>query len=61
MKALQEVKQTAFRLGGIVEPPDAPRGYVEFQFQPNDGFSPRFFSETQSVFVPAWIAGTLAP
>ena len=34
----QEVKQTAFRLDGIAEPPadrpDAPRGYVEFQFQP---------------------------
>ncbi len=31
----QEVKQTAFRLDGIAEPPadrpDAPRGYVEFQ------------------------------
>ena len=32
----QEVKQTAFRLDGIAEPPtdrpDAPRGYVEVQF-----------------------------
>jgi predicted transposase/invertase (TIGR01784 family) len=45
----QEIKQTAFRLDGIVEPPadrpDAPRGYVEVQFQPDDEFYPRFFSE----------------
>jgi len=45
----QEIKQTAFRLDGIVEPPadraDAPRGYVEVQFQPDEDFYPRFFSE----------------
>ena len=45
----QEVKQTAFRLDGIAEPPtdrlDAPRGYVEVQFQPDENFYPRFFSE----------------
>ena len=45
----QEVKQTAFRLDGFAEPktdrPDAPRGYVEVQFQANDDFYPRFFSE----------------
>ena len=45
----QEVKQTAFRFDGIAEPPadrpDAPRGYVEVQFQVNDGFYLRFFSE----------------
>ena len=45
----QELKQTAFRLDGIAEPPadrpDAPRGYVEFQFQPDEGFYPRFLSE----------------
>ena len=45
----QEIKQTAFRLDGIAEPPadqpDAPRGYVEVQFQPDDNFYPRFFSE----------------
>ena len=45
----QEIKQTAFRLDGIAEPPanqpDAPRGYVEVQFQPDDDFYPRFFSE----------------
>ena len=44
-----EIKQTAFRLDGIAEPPsdrpDAPRGYVEVQFQPDDDFYPRFFSE----------------
>jgi len=45
----QEIKQTAFRLDGIAEPPedrpDAPRGYVEVQFQPDMGFYLRFFSE----------------
>lgn len=45
----QELKQTAFRLDGIAEPPagrpDAPRAYVEVQFQPDEGFYPRFFSE----------------
>ena len=45
----QEIKQTAFRLDGIAEPPsdrpDAPRGYVEVQFQPDEDFYPRFFSE----------------
>jgi predicted transposase/invertase (TIGR01784 family) len=45
----QEIKQTAFRLDGLIEPPadrpDAPRGYVEVQFQPDEDFYPRFFSE----------------
>jgi len=45
----QEVKQTAFRFDGLIEPPadrpDAPRGYVEVQFQPDEGFYPRFLSE----------------
>lgn len=45
----QELKQTAFRLDGIAEPPadwpDAPRGYLEVQFQPDEGFYPRFLSE----------------
>ena len=45
----QEIKQRAFRLDGIAEPPsdqpDAPRGYVEVQFQPDEEFYPRFFSE----------------
>jgi hypothetical protein len=37
-----EVKETAFRVDGIVEPPsdrpEAPRGYVEVQFQPDENF-----------------------
>jgi predicted transposase/invertase (TIGR01784 family) len=45
----QEIKQTAFRLDGLVEPPadrpDAPRGYVEVQFQADEDFYPRFFSQ----------------
>ncbi len=45
----QEVKQTAFRFDGIAEPPadqpDTPRGYVEVQFQPDEDFYLRFFSE----------------
>lgn len=45
----QEVKQTAFRLDGVVEPPkdrpDAPLGYVEVQFQPDTGFYLRFLGE----------------
>jgi predicted transposase/invertase (TIGR01784 family) len=45
----QEIKQTAFRLDGVVEPPadriDAPRGYVEVQFQADADFYLRFFTE----------------
>ena len=45
----QEIKQTAFRVDGIAEPPadrpEAPRGYVEVQFQPDEHFYARFFSE----------------
>lgn len=45
----QEVKQTAFRLDGVLEPPadrpDAPLIFVEFQAQPDDGFYLRFLSE----------------
>ncbi|MFM8333692.1 MAG: DUF2887 domain-containing protein [Candidatus Methylumidiphilus sp.] len=45
----QEVKQTAFRIDGLAEPPadcpEAPRGYVEVQFQRDDDFYLRFFSE----------------
>ena len=45
----QELKQTSFRLDGIAEPPadrhDAPRGFVEVQFQADAGFYLRFFSE----------------
>ncbi len=47
----QEIKQTSFRLDGVIEPPperpDAPRAYVEVevQFQPDDDFYIRFFRE----------------
>jgi predicted transposase/invertase (TIGR01784 family) len=45
----QEIKQTSFRLDGIAEPPadrpDAPRGYIEVQFQPDEDFYSRFFTE----------------
>ena len=45
----EEIKQTAFRLDGILVPPanDPSRPYVfaEVQFQPDDGFYARFFSE----------------
>ena len=48
----QEIKQTAFRLDGIAEPPsdrpDAPRGYVEVQFQPDEDFYPRFSAKSCS-------------
>lgn len=44
-----EVKQTAFRLDGFLEPPEdvpaAPRCYLEAQSQPDNGFYPRLFSE----------------
>lgn len=44
-----EVKQTAFRLDGIFKPitnnPDLPTFFVEVQFQPDDKFYSRFFSE----------------
>jgi len=75
----QEIKQTAFRLDGIAEPPadrpDAPRGYVEVQFQPDEDFYPRFFGEIllhlrqypgphpwQAVVIyPSWAAERLSP
>jgi predicted transposase/invertase (TIGR01784 family) len=44
-----EVKQTAFRLDGVLEPPadqpDAPLVFVEAQFQPDEAFYLRFFGE----------------
>jgi predicted transposase/invertase (TIGR01784 family) len=44
-----EVKQTAFRLDGVFKPitdnPDLPTIFVEVQFQPDDRFYSRFFSE----------------
>jgi predicted transposase/invertase (TIGR01784 family) len=44
-----EVKQTAFRLDGVLLPPEQdserPCIFSEVQFQPDDSFYPRFFSE----------------
>jgi predicted transposase/invertase (TIGR01784 family) len=45
----KELKQVAFRLDGILLPPEEDRQrpcvFVEVQFQPDDDFYPRFFSE----------------
>jgi predicted transposase/invertase (TIGR01784 family) len=45
----QEIKQTAYRLDGVLEPPadlpDAPLAFIEVQNQPDDSFYLRFFSE----------------
>jgi predicted transposase/invertase (TIGR01784 family) len=44
-----EIKQTAFRLDGVLEPPadqpDAPLVFVEAQFQPDEAFYLRFLGE----------------
>ncbi len=66
----QEVKQTAFRLDGVLEPPadhpDAPLAFIEVQFQPDDGFYLRFFSEIllylrQCQPAHDWVAAVLYP
>lgn len=45
----EEIKQTAFRLDGVLIPPSAdptrPYVFAEVQFQQDDGFYARFFSE----------------
>lgn len=45
----EEIKQTAFRLDGVLVPPlaapDRPLVFVEVQFQPDDQFYRRFFAE----------------
>ena len=45
----QEVKQTSFRMDGVMEPPadepEAPLVFVEVQFQADEGFYLRFLSE----------------
>jgi len=45
----EEIKQTAFRLDGVLIPPkegnDRPYVFIEAQIQPDDGFYARFFSE----------------
>ena len=44
-----EIKQTAFRLDGVLEPPtdqpDSPLVFVEVQLQPDEAFYLRFFGE----------------
>lgn len=66
----QEIKQTAFRLDGIVSPPgdcpNAPRGYVEVQFQRDEDFYLRFFAEillhlSQYPSVHPWQAVVIYP
>lgn len=45
----EEIKQTAFRLDGVLMPTaevrEAPVVFVEVQYQPDDGFYGRFFAE----------------
>jgi len=45
----EEIKQTAFRLDGVLMPPahatDRPVVFVEVQYQPDDRFYRRFFAE----------------
>ena len=45
----EEIKQTAFRLDGVLTPPatapDRPIVFVEVQYQPEDRFYRRFFAE----------------
>jgi len=65
-----EVKQTAFRLDGMLEPPAdqplAPLAFVETQFQPDEDFYLRFFGEViiyLRQYRPAqpWLALVLYP
>jgi predicted transposase/invertase (TIGR01784 family) len=66
----KEIKQTAFRLDGVLEPPDGrpdwPVVFVETQFQPDEGFYLRFFSESllylrQQACNPVWQAVVFYP
>jgi predicted transposase/invertase (TIGR01784 family) len=45
----EEIKQTAFRLDGVLAPPaeatERPMVFVEVQYQPDDRFYSRFFAE----------------
>ena len=45
----EEIKQTAFRLDGVLMPAaearEAPVVFVEVQYQPDEGFYGRFFAE----------------
>lgn len=65
-----EVKQTAFRLDGVLEPPrdhpDAPLVFLEAQAQPDAGFYLRFIGEAllylrQCAKAPAWRAVAFYP
>ncbi|HRD50855.1 MAG TPA: DUF2887 domain-containing protein [Candidatus Contendobacter sp.] len=65
----EEIKQTAFRLDGILVPPaeafDRPLVFVEVQFQPDALFYRRFFAEIflylyrQPPAQPWWAGGDL--
>ena len=66
----EELKQTAFRLDGVLKPPegDRERPYVfaEVQFQPDEDFYPRFFSEIllylrQHPLTNCWYAAVVYP
>jgi predicted transposase/invertase (TIGR01784 family) len=66
----REIKQTAFRLDGVLEPPadcpDAPVAFVEVQFQPDEGFNLRFLSEIllylrQCAPASPWVAAAFYP
>ncbi|MGH8475077.1 MAG: Rpn family recombination-promoting nuclease/putative transposase [Methylococcales bacterium] len=61
----KEIKQTTFRLDGVLEPPadcpHAPVAFAEVQFQPDEGFNLRFLSEIllylrQYAPTSAWLA-----
>jgi predicted transposase/invertase (TIGR01784 family) len=66
----QEIKQTAFRLDGVLAPPadrpDAPVAFAEVQFQPDAGFNLRFLSEIllylrQHAPASPWVAAVFYP
>ncbi len=66
----EEIKQTAFRLDGIMIPPtnqyDLPVIFVEVQFQPDPQFYSRFFCEIffylhQNQPIHSWLAVVIYP
>jgi predicted transposase/invertase (TIGR01784 family) len=66
----EEIKQTAFRLDGLLTPPpddsDAPLIFLETQAQPDDDFYGRFFAEIflylyRAVPRPGWRALVIYP
>jgi predicted transposase YdaD len=65
-----EVKQTAYRLDGLLEPPpdqpESPLIFVEVQFQPDEGFYLRFLGESilylrQYPTIHPWLALVFYP